>query len=137
MGKASVMPVFNKYDNSTIDTKKLQAEKVPLNQLFKYEHNRDKNKRILTSVERSIQWRMKASKKDHEEWGDYLKAVTRQEELVRDYFSLPNYSAVNPLDFLIRDNVDRQRRYPHQAQKIKASVIRFVKKEREAAAAAA
>ena len=38
---------------------------------------------------------------------------------------------MDPLDFLIRDNVDRHRKYPQLTSKLKASVIPFVKKESE------
>ena len=130
--KAVVMPVFNKSDfsdSSRIDIKRLQNEKIKLSRIFKYQRNRDINKRILTAVERSIQWIMNSSPQMKKEWGDYFAAITRQEELVRDYFGLPDRDQVDPLDFLIRDNVDRHRKYPQLTTKLQVSVINFAKKE--------
>ena len=65
-------------------------EKVQLSRIFKYQHNRDINKRILAALERSVQWTMKISAEKRKEYEEYLAAITRQEELVRDYFGLPD-----------------------------------------------
>lgn len=138
--RASLMPVFNKSDfsdSSRINIKNLQNEKIKLSRIFKYQHNRDINKRILGAVERSVQWAMKISPEKRKEYEGYLADITRMEELVRDYFGLQDRDQVDPLDFLIRDNVDRQRKYPQLTRKLKASVIHFVRKERAAAEAAA
>ena len=130
--KAALMPVFNKSDfsdSSRIDIKLLRNEKVQLSRIFKYQHNRDINKRILNAVERSVQWAKNLNAEKQKEYAEYLAAITRQEELVRDYFGLPGRDQVDPLDFLVRDNVDRHRKYPQLANKLKASVINFVKKD--------
>ena len=90
--KASLMPVFNKSDfsdSSRIDIMRLRNEKIKLSRMFKYQHNRDVNKRILNALERSVQWAKNMNADKQKEYAEYLAAITRQEELVRDYFGLP------------------------------------------------
>ena len=108
-----LLPVFDGSDSSRLDIKKLQSEKVRQDRIFKYQHNYDVNRHILTAVEHSVQWLMKTSAENKIDWGNYISAITRQNELVRGYFDLPSCYGIDSVDFLIRDKVDRQRIYPH------------------------
>ena len=92
--KAVLMPVFNQSgssESSRVDAKLLRNEKVQLSRIFHYQHKQDINKRILNAVERSVQWSKNLSAEKQKEHGEYLASITRQEELVREYFALPEH----------------------------------------------
>ena len=92
--KAVLMPVFNQSgssESSRVDAKLLRNEKVQLSRIFQYQHKPDINKRILSAVERSVQWSKNLSAEKQKEHGEYLASITRQEELVREYFALPEH----------------------------------------------
>jgi hypothetical protein len=82
-----LLPVFVRYDACRIDIKKLQ--------------------RILDVIERSVE-----RYKHKTYYQDYLTSLKRQAELVRECYGFEDRESVDPFDYLVRDNLDRQDNVP-------------------------
>jgi hypothetical protein len=102
-----LLPVFNLYDASRIDIKRLQLEKKEAIKVVAYRSNYVWNRRILDAIERSVE-----RYKHRPDYKAYLSGIKRQDELVREYYGLEDRDSVDPFNYLIRDNLDRQDNVP-------------------------
>ena len=105
--QVGLLPVFDLSDSTRRDLSKLQTEKKETGFVVRYKSNYDWNQRIIATIERSVR-----RYNDREDWQVYLQHVRRQMELVREFHGLKDRDSVDPIDFLVRDNLDRRIHVP-------------------------
>jgi hypothetical protein len=119
--KLGLLPVFNRYDASSIDITKLKVEMKDVHSLVSFRNLYMWNRRILDTIERSIQRYMHRL-----DYRAYLEGIKRQYELVREYCCLDDRESVDPFDYLIRDNLDRQDNVPQaRLRKLQTTIAKI------------